>query len=98
MDAKEYLVREFYANVAHIKKGTKVTKVRNLKVRFDQLTLNSYLGFEDVEPVQYLEKLAMGHAARPWLAELLAAPGAPQPWITTGVPIQWNTLNLKAKG
>lgn len=39
MDAKEHLVREFYANVAHIKKGTKVTKVRNLKVRFDQTTL-----------------------------------------------------------
>lgn len=53
MDAKEYLVREFYTNVAHIKKGTKVTKVRNLKVQFDQHTLNSYLGFEDVEPAQY---------------------------------------------
>jgi len=44
VDAKEYLVREFYANVAHIKKGTKVTKVRNLKVQFNQITLNSYLG------------------------------------------------------
>ena len=49
MDGKEYLVREFYDNVAHIKKGTKVTKVNNLKVRFDQHTLNSYLGFEYVE-------------------------------------------------
>ncbi|XP_070035226.1 uncharacterized protein [Nicotiana tomentosiformis] len=44
MDANEDLVREFYANVAHIKKGTKVTKVRNLKVRFDQNTLNNLLG------------------------------------------------------
>ncbi|XP_070031854.1 uncharacterized protein [Nicotiana tomentosiformis] len=87
VDSKEYLVREFYANVAHIKNGTKVTKVRNLKVRFDQITLNSYLGFEDMDPVQYLEKLAMGDAARPWLAELLAAPGPPPPWITAGVPI-----------
>lgn len=60
VDAKEYLVRELYANVAHIKKGTKVTKVRNLKVRFDKATLNTYLGFEDVKPKEYLEKYAMG--------------------------------------
>jgi len=32
VDAKEYLIQEFYANVAHIKKGTKVIKVINIKV------------------------------------------------------------------
>ncbi|XP_075074633.1 uncharacterized protein LOC142162210 [Nicotiana tabacum] len=83
-DAKEYLVREFYANVVHIKKGT---KVRNLKVRFDQHTLNTYLGFEDVEPTQYLEKLAMGDAARPWLAEIFTALRPPPPCITAGILI-----------
>lgn len=35
VDANEYLVKEFYTNAAHIKKGTKVTKVRNLKVLFE---------------------------------------------------------------
>ncbi|XP_070046528.1 uncharacterized protein [Nicotiana tomentosiformis] len=50
-DANEYLVKEFYANVAHIKKGTTVTKVRNLKIRFDGDTLNKYADFEDVEDV-----------------------------------------------
>jgi len=47
VDAKEHLVREFYANRAHIKKGTKVTKLCNLK---SQATLNAYLGFEDLDP------------------------------------------------
>lgn len=75
-----------------------MTNVRNLKVRFDQHTLNSYLGFEDVETAQYLEKLAMGDAARPWLAEILVAPRLPPPWTTAGVPIQQNTLNFEAKG
>ncbi|XP_070041105.1 uncharacterized protein [Nicotiana tomentosiformis] len=87
VDAKEYLVREFYANVAHIKKGTKVIKVRNLKMRFDQSTLNTYLRFEDVESLQYLKKLALGDAVRPWIAEILAAPGPPPAWITIEVPI-----------
>lgn len=45
--AKEHLVCEFYANISYIRKGTKVTKVCNLKVRFDQHTLNAYLGFKD---------------------------------------------------
>ena len=73
IDANKHLVREFYANVAHIKKGTKVTKVRNLKVRFDACSLNTHVGFEEVEAVRYLEKMALGDAARPWLAEILAA-------------------------
>ncbi|XP_070039212.1 uncharacterized protein [Nicotiana tomentosiformis] len=32
LNANEYFVKEFYANVAHIKKGITVTKVRNLKI------------------------------------------------------------------
>lgn len=40
----------------------------------------------------------MGNAACPRLAEILTAPGPPLPWITTGVQIQWNTLNFEAKG
>ena len=51
IDANEHLVRVFYANVAQIKKGTKVTKVRNLKVCFDAYSLNTYVGFEKVEAV-----------------------------------------------
>ncbi|XP_070050243.1 uncharacterized protein [Nicotiana tomentosiformis] len=98
VDAKDYLVREFYANVVHIKKGTKVTKARNLKVRFDQATLNTYLGFEDVESTEYLEKYAMGDEAWSWLAEILAAPGPPLPWSTVGVPIHRSTLSFEAKG
>ena len=58
-----------------------MTKVRNLKVRFDQHTLNTYLGFEDVEPKEYLEKYALEDAARPWLAKIIVAPGPPPPWI-----------------
>nr|XP_018633194.1 uncharacterized protein LOC108948496 isoform X1 [Nicotiana tomentosiformis] len=81
------MVQEFYENVANIKKGTKVTKVRNLKVRFDQHTLNTYLGYEDVELKEYLEKYALGDAARPWLADTLAVPGPPPPWIADEVPI-----------
>lgn len=38
VDVQEHLVREVYANIAHIVKGTKVTKVRNLKMKFDQKT------------------------------------------------------------
>ncbi|XP_070047406.1 uncharacterized protein [Nicotiana tomentosiformis] len=98
VDAKEYLVREFYANVAHIKRGTKVTKVRNLNVRFDQHTLNTYLGFDAVEPTKYLEKCALGDPARPWLAEILADPELPSPWIIIGVSIHRSTLSFEAKG
>ncbi|XP_070051523.1 uncharacterized protein [Nicotiana tomentosiformis] len=87
--------KEIYANVEHIKKGT---KVRNLKVRFDPSTLNTYLGFKEVEAIQYLEKLAMGDAARPWLVEILAPPGPPPPWIIVGVPIEWATLNFEENG
>jgi len=97
-DANEYLVKEFYANVAHIKKGTKVTKVRNLKIRFDGHALNIYVGFEEVEAVQYLEKLALGEAVRPWLAEILAIPGTTPAWLTAGVQIVRATLNFEAKG
>ncbi|XP_070014268.1 uncharacterized protein [Nicotiana sylvestris] len=39
----------------------------NLKICFDPVALNKFMGFEEVEVVQYLEKLAMGDAAYPWL-------------------------------
>lgn len=55
-DTNEYLIREFYASVAHINKGMKVTKICNLKVRFDQHTLSANLGFKDVQPREYMEK------------------------------------------
>lgn len=48
VDVKEHLVLEFLETTTHIVKGTKITNVRNLKVKFDQHTLNAYLGFEDV--------------------------------------------------
>lgn len=35
VDVQEHIVREFYANTNHIFEGTKVTKVRNLKMKFD---------------------------------------------------------------
>nr|XP_009777000.1 PREDICTED: uncharacterized protein LOC104226668 [Nicotiana sylvestris] len=98
IDANEYLVKEFYANIAHIRQGTKVTKVWNLKICFDSCAVNKYVVFEEVEAVQYLEKLAMGDAARPWLAEILAIPGSTPAWVTVGVPIVRVTLNFEAKG
>lgn len=49
VDVNEHLVREFYANTAHVIKGTKATKVHNFKVISDQHTLNIYLGLEGVE-------------------------------------------------
>nr|XP_033509162.1 uncharacterized protein LOC117274062 isoform X1 [Nicotiana tomentosiformis] len=98
INANEHLVLEFYANVAHIKKGTKITKVRNLKSKFDPSTLNTYLSFEEVEAVKYLEKLVVGDAALPWLAEILATRGPSPSWITVGVPILRATLNFEAKG
>nr|XP_016453907.1 PREDICTED: uncharacterized protein LOC107778209 [Nicotiana tabacum] len=58
LDIKEHLVRKFYTNTKHIVKGTKVTKVSNLKIKFDQHTLNTYLELEDVDPKEYLAKLA----------------------------------------
>lgn len=84
-------------NVAYIKKETKVTKVYNLKVRFDQHTLNTYLSFEDVEPKEYLDKYAMWDTAHHWLAEILATPRLP-PWITIEVPIHTSTLTFEANG
>ncbi|XP_070052809.1 uncharacterized protein [Nicotiana tomentosiformis] len=96
--ANEYLVKEFYANVAHIKKGTKVTKVRNLKIQFDGHALNKYIEFEEVEAVQYLEKLALGDAVRPWQAEILAIPGTTPAWLTAGAQIVIATINFEAKG
>lgn len=78
MDVKEHLVRKFYANTTQIAKGTKVTKVRNLKAKFDQRTLNTYLGLEDLEPNEYLAKLAEKDDARPWLAKILI-PGPTPP-------------------
>lgn len=75
-----------------------MTKVRNLKVRFDQHTLHTYLGFKDVEPKDYLEKCAMKKEVQAWLAEILAPPRPPPPWITVGVLIQWSTLGYEPKG
>lgn len=74
-----------------------MTKVRNLRIRFHGKTLNEYAGFENVEAVQYLEKLELGEAARPWLAEILA-PGTTLTWLTAGFPIARNTLSFEAKG
>lgn len=97
VDVKEHLVREFYTSTMHILKATKVTMMCNLKVKFDQHTLNAYMVFDDVEPKYYLEKLAPKEDARPWLAEILA-PGPTPSWIATGMPILWNTLSFEAKG
>jgi len=57
VDANEHLVKEFYTNVAHIKKGTKVTKVRNLNVLFDGKTINDYLGFDEEDETLYMAKI-----------------------------------------
>ncbi|XP_070002855.1 uncharacterized protein [Nicotiana sylvestris] len=54
------MVKEFYSNVAHILKGTKVTKVRNKNVIFTGKALNEYLGFIEEDESLYNEKLAMG--------------------------------------
>lgn len=97
VDIKEHLIREFYANTEHIVKGTKVTKVRNLKFKFYQRTLNAYLELDDVEPKKYLSKLAEKEEVQPWLAEILT-PGPTYPWIGDGVPIFYKTLSFEAKG
>lgn len=65
VDANEHLVKEFYTNVAHIKKGTKVTKVRNLKVLFDGKTINDYLGFDEEDEALFMAKMEMGEEVRP---------------------------------
>lgn len=97
-DANEHLVKEFYTNVAHIKKGTTVTKVRNLKVKFDGKTINDYLGFLKEDESLYLEKMALGKATRPWLVEYLAIPSTTPNWLAVGVKILMRTLNFEAKG
>ncbi|XP_070045731.1 uncharacterized protein [Nicotiana tomentosiformis] len=61
-------------------------------------TYKTPIGFEEVEAVQYLEKLALGDAVRPWLAELLDIPRTTPAWLTTGVQIVSVTLNFEAKG
>lgn len=48
-----------------------MTKARNLKVKFDKRTLNGYFGLEDVEPKEYLTKLAEKEEVLPWLADIL---------------------------
>ncbi|XP_070029396.1 uncharacterized protein [Nicotiana sylvestris] len=55
VDVKEHIVRKFYANMRHILKGKKIIKMRNLKFKFDQHTLNAYLRFQDVETKKYLQ-------------------------------------------
>lgn len=97
-DDKKHLVRKFYANMTYVKKGTKVIKVQTLKVRFDQCTLNQYMEFEELEQVQYLEKISISDVVLPWLAEILAALGPPPPWIIAGVPIAQATLKFEVKG
>lgn len=97
-DANEHLVKEFYANAAHIKKGTKVTKVRNLTMKFDGKTINNYLGFPEEDESLYLEKVALDEAARLWLAEYPELPGTTPAWLTSRVQILRKTLNLEVKG
>nr|XP_009777419.1 PREDICTED: uncharacterized protein LOC104226991 [Nicotiana sylvestris] len=97
-DANEHLVKEFYTNVAHIKKGTTLTKVQNLKVKFDGKTINDYLGFPEEDELLYLEKMALGEVDRPWLVEYLAITGTTPAWLTVGVKILRRTLNFEAKG
>nr|XP_016461723.1 PREDICTED: uncharacterized protein LOC107785017 [Nicotiana tabacum] len=65
---------------------------------FDEQVLHRYVRFEEVEARQYLEKLALGEAVRPWLAEILAILGTTPVWLTPGVPIVRATLNFEAKG
>ena len=98
VDANEHLSIEFYTNATHIKKGTKVTKVRNLKVLFDVGAINDYLGFNEEDESLYLEKMALGEAARPWLAQYLAIPGTTPDWLNAGVKILRRSLNFEAKG
>lgn len=91
VDVQERLVHEFYANTAH---QTKVTNVKNLKVKFDKKTLNDYLGPENMEPTDtWLSLLAV----RPWVAEILA-PGTSPSQVAAGVKIYLCTLNSEAKG
>lgn len=65
VDVKEYLVRDFYANIVHIIKGTMVTNVFNLMVKFDQCSLSAYFRLENVESKEYLAKLAEKENVRP---------------------------------
>ncbi|XP_075089086.1 uncharacterized protein LOC142170718 [Nicotiana tabacum] len=98
VDANEHLVKEFYTNFAHIKKGSKVTKVRNLKVLFDGKTINDYLGFSEEDETLYMAKMEMGAEVRPWLAQYLAIPSNTPDWLTAGVKILRHSLNFDARG
>ncbi|XP_070003339.1 uncharacterized protein [Nicotiana sylvestris] len=60
IDANEHLVKEFYCDVSHIKKGSKVTKVQNLKVLFDGKSINEYLGSNEEDKTLYMAMLEMG--------------------------------------
>ena len=51
------MVKEFYSNVAHILKGTKVTNVRKKNVVFTRKAINEYPGFNDEDESLYNEKL-----------------------------------------
>lgn len=97
VDANEHLVKEFYCNVAHIKKGSKVTKVRNLKVLFDGKSINEYLSFNEEDEILYMAKLEIGKEVRPWLAQYLAIPGTVPDWLTVGVKILRRSLNFEAR-
>lgn len=96
--ANEHMVKEFYSNVAHILKGTKVTKVRNKNVVFTGKAINEYLGFNDEDESLYNEKLAMDEEVRPWLASYLAILGTVPEWLQAGTKILQRTFNFEARG
>nr|XP_016493968.1 PREDICTED: uncharacterized protein LOC107813241 [Nicotiana tabacum] len=89
--ANEHMVKEFYSNVHHIVRDSKATKVRDKTVVFDGKSLNEFLGFEEEDESQYLEKLAMKEEVRPWLNEHLAAPAS----IMEGFPL--NVGNIMSR-
>lgn len=96
--ANEHLVKELYTNAAHIKKGTKVTKVQNLTAMFNGKTINDYPGFFEEYESLYLKKVALDEAACLWLAEYVALPITNQAWWIVGVKILRRTLKFKEKG
>ncbi|XP_075075744.1 uncharacterized protein LOC142162809 [Nicotiana tabacum] len=91
------MVKGFYSNVAHILKGTKVTKVRNKNMIFTGKALNEYLGFVEEDESLYNEKLAMGEEVHPWLASYLAIPGTVPEWLQAGAKIHRRTFNFEAR-
>lgn len=58
--------------------------------------MNTYLGLEDVEPKEYLAKLAEKEEVRLWLPEILE-PRPTSSWIGIRVTILHQTLSFKAK-